>query len=344
MPDPLESVGFAPGTPNLGPSASDPGPLRTVAMPPGWIGIAANPASGLGRGRLRVERLIAALGEHDLEARVAWTPPERADLVAAAAAEGDCRGLVAAGGDGTVAALINERPRVPITVLPVGTENLFARHFRMRPQPEAVARTIAEGRTARIDLGQVVGRRFALMAGLGFDAEVVTRHHEARVRSTGSPRPTNRAAYVWPVLRASATYRFPPLTVQIEDPGREEVLVGTTVFVFNLPRYALGLPFAPTASEFDGCLDLVVFRKPGPLQALHYLWLVLRNLHLRRRGVEHRQVRKVHIAALDPVPIQLDGDPGGQVAGPDPAVCTVEALPRALDVLVPASWTPSGWP
>ena len=46
-----------------------------------------------------------------LPSRVAWTPEERSALVAAGgAATRDCRCLVAAGGDGTVAALVNERP------------------------------------------------------------------------------------------------------------------------------------------------------------------------------------------------------------------------------------------
>ena len=47
------------------------------------------------------------------------------------------------------------------------------------------------------------------MAGIGFDADVVTRHHLARVGHAGVPRPTHRASYVEPVLRSSLQYRFP---------------------------------------------------------------------------------------------------------------------------------------
>jgi diacylglycerol kinase (ATP) len=177
------------------------------------------------------------------------------------------------------------------------------------------------------------------MAGIGFDADVVTRHHLARVGRSGVARPTNRVSYVEAVLRSSLEYRFPPLTVRIADPGREEVLTGTSVFVFNLPRYALGLPFAPAALGDDGLLDLVVFRNAGPFQALYYLWLVVRGLHLDTPGVFHRRVRKVVVSSVAPVPVQLDGDPGGHVAagdGPD-AAWTIEVLPHALDVLVPGA-------
>lgn len=303
-----------------------------------WVGIAANAGSGRGRGRRQVERLGLELERLGLEPRVAWTLDERSALVDQSARDSRCRCLVAAGGDGTVAALVNERPKVPITALPAGTENLFARHFRLSRDPARLAATIADGRVVPIDLGRTGSRRFVLMAGLGFDADVVARHHLSRVGRAGVARPTHRGAYVESVLRSSLEYRFPPLTLKITDPGAEETLVGTTAFVFNLPRYALGLPFAPTALGDDGFLDLVVFRNAGPFHALRYLWLVVRGVHLDQPGVEHRRVRQVLVSASETVPVQLDGDPGGTISPEvelQQGAWTIEVLPRAITVLVP---------
>jgi diacylglycerol kinase family enzyme len=305
----------------------------------GWVGIAANPHSGAGRARRRVEGLTAALETLGLRPRIGWTPQARGELVAAARADCDCRALVAVGGDGTVASLINERPTVPITVLPTGTENLFARYFRLGARPEAVAAAIVAGQTVTLDLGQARGRRFALMAGIGFDADVITRHHAARERTSGRPRTTNRAAYVEPILRASMGYRFPRLVVDVIDDANGETIEGRTAFIFNLPSYALGLPVVPTAVADDGLLDLVVFSEPGPFRALHYLWLVLRGLHLRRPGVVHRRVRRVEVRADETIPVQLDGDPGGLVNGHVEA-WSAEVLPRAIEVIVPAHRNP----
>jgi diacylglycerol kinase family enzyme len=172
------------------------------------------------------------------------------------------------------------------------------------------------------------------MAGFGFDADVVARHHHARVRG-GSARPTHRGMYVDPVLRSSLRYTFPTLTVRVDDPatGAVETLSGTTAFVFNLPMYALGLPFAPTAVGDDGLLDVVVFRDPGPFRALHYLWLVVRGLHLDRPGVEHRQVRRASVTSSASVPVQLDGDPAGFVNGEPGSLWTTEVVPGAIVVL-----------
>ncbi len=300
-----------------------------------WVGIVANAGSGRGVSRRAVEMFATSLAGYRIRCRIAWTPQDRVEMVADASVDPDCRCLVAAGGDGTVSALINERPGVPIAVLPAGTENLFARHFRFDGRPERLARAIADGSVSSLDLGTAGQRRFSLMAGVGFDADVVTRHHAARIARTGRARPTHRAAYVEPVLRSSLNYGFPKLSVRIDDPGEEETFEGTSVFVFNLPRYAMGLPFAPAALGDDGRLDLVVFRKPGPFRALHYLWLVLRGAHLRREDVQHRRVRTATIKSPEAVPFQLDGDPGGIVTAAEGGALSVGVLPGEVEVIVP---------
>jgi len=274
--------------------------------------------------------------------------------------------LVAVGGDGTVSDLLNERPTVPLTIFPAGTENLLAQHFGLGRDPAALAAMIVAGRPIRVDVGSALTRRFLLMAGFGFDGDVVTRHHQTRLSRAGRIRPTNRLAYVEPILRSSMCYRFPRIWVRIDDPGAQETLTGTTVFVFNVPRYALGLPFVPSARDDDGWLDLVVFRNPGPFQALYYLWKVLLGTHLDEPGVFHRQVKKLLITAEDPIPVQIDGDPGGYLLPeknhpqgdilpsglvnhqdglpPAPGLAphdsstgwTVEILPAALELIAPA--------
>jgi diacylglycerol kinase family enzyme len=328
----------------------------------GWVGIVANRNSGLGHGLRSVERLVTALKRAGLAAEIAWTPVERAALVSQAAADSRCRCLVAVGGDGTVSALINEGPKVPLSVFPAGTENLVAQHFGLGRNASVLAGLIAGGRSVRVDMGRAAGRRFLLMAGFGFDGDVVTRHHQARVSRLGLIRPTNRLAYVQPILQSSLTYRFPRISVRITDPGAEEVLTGTTVFVFNVPRYALGLPFAPAARDDDGWLDVVIFRDPGPFQALYYLWTVLCRTHLSQPGVFHRRVKKLVVTADVPIPVQIDGDPGGYLlpsggvppseapidrdrepggrnsigagrADESDSGCVVEVLPAALDMI-----------
>jgi diacylglycerol kinase (ATP) len=321
------------------------------------IGVVANRGSGSGLSVQLVGRLERELKRFGLETEVAWTQEERQELAAEAGNNKEYRCLVAVGGDGTVSALVNEKPRVPITVLPAGTENLAAQHFGLKRDPAWLARTIATGHVIRTDLGNAgvtplsgSGRRFILMTGFGFDGDIVSRHHRSRTSHSGRVKPTHRAAYVEPILRSSFTYRFPPINVQILDPDAAETLEGTTVFIFNLPRYALGLPFAPHASQDDGLLDLVVFRKPGAFQALYYLWQVLLGTHLNHPEVFHRRVRRICLTSQASVPSQLDGDPAGHLT-PSPHTLladqqgepipghglTIEVVPGAVDLIVAAS-------
>src|SRR5262249_11782099 len=116
----------------------------------GWVGIAANRGSGLGRGVRLGNRLVGALEHVGLGADIAWSPGARAALVARTCADPGCRCLVAVGGDGTVSALINEVPRVPLSVLPAGTENLVAQHLGLRRDPKSLAALIAAGRPTRV--------------------------------------------------------------------------------------------------------------------------------------------------------------------------------------------------
>jgi diacylglycerol kinase (ATP) len=240
-----------------------------------------------------------------------------------------------------VAALLNEQPSVPLTVFPAGTENLVAQHFGLGRDPETLASLIASGELVRVDVGLVGDRQFLLMVGFGFDGDIVSRHHQARVSRSGSVRPTHRIAYVWPILRSSFSYRFPPIMIRIADPGAEEVLTGTTVFVFNAPRYALGLPFVPSARDDDGWLDVLVFRKPGPLQALYYLWKVFLGTHLDDSSVCHRRVRHVVVSSQDCVPVQIDGDPGGFLTPPTEADAdagwSVTIIPASVEIIAPAN-------
>jgi diacylglycerol kinase (ATP) len=308
-----------------------------------WVGIVANQNSGIGRARQRVTQLMLALAHAGLHGEVAWTTEDRTKLVRRAEVDPACQCLVAVGGDGTVSALLNERPNVPVSVFPAGTENLVAQQFGLRRDPHALARIIAHGQPRRVDLGSAGGRRFLLMVGFGFDGDIVSRHHRARLSRLGRIRPTSRLAYVLPVLRSSFSYTFPTINVRIENQGVPEVLSGTTVFIFNAPRYALGLPFVPAARDDDGWLDVLIFRDPGPFKALYYLWKVLWGTHLNLPSVFHRRVKSALVTADGTVPVQIDGDPGGylqKTADAPPADgtadrWTVEIVPQAIEVYAP---------
>lgn len=286
--------------------------------------IAANPYSGFGPTRRRVAELAAVLEDFSLRPRVIWDRAERAAILSDAQLAVDCRCVVAAGGDGTVADVINEmRSAVPFAALPSGNENLFAREFRFPRDGRALAQAIVAARTRRIDLGRAGNRLFSLMLSVGFDAAVV--HEVVAWRGNGPTlRRVNRLSYGKPIAHVLRTYRYG--SVQLEADG--QCVSGTHAFVFNLPQYGFQFPFAPGAQGDDGWLDWLVFGRPGLRAMLGYAWSVLRHKHLSRADVPHGRARQVRISAPEPMPVQVDGEAAGFTP------IETELVPRTLPVLV----------
>ncbi|QDT52871.1 Diacylglycerol kinase [Caulifigura coniformis] len=286
-----------------------------------WVAIQRNPSSGSGKGARQLLRLIRALKKHGLRPRLF---SRRADLEAAVRnplRRPALRAIVAAGGDGTVIDVVNRFPGHPIAVLPLGTENLFARALGLTCDGERLAGIIAAGTVSRFDCARANGRRFLVVASTGFDAEVI---HLAHARRTGRIR---RWFYALPITTALARYPFPPVTVQFDDDPTPHT--ACLVLVANLSRYALGLPIAPHASGHDGLLDVCLFQCPGRWRLFRDLMAVLRGTHLKERHVVMRQAKRIVIAGEQPVCVQIDGDPAGQIP------VTIEIEPSAIEVFTP---------
>jgi YegS/Rv2252/BmrU family lipid kinase len=230
--------------------------------------------------------------------------------------------LVAAGGDGTIADLFNRFPDTTLGILPLGTENLLARHLRIPKSGTEAAEIIARGQFRTLDLCLLGERRFALMASAGFDADVVHRVHAARRGHI------SRTTYLKPILESLRRYEYPPIRIQVDD--RAERWDARLAVVVNVPAYALRLPVAPRACDHDGCVDLRLFERGSTFQMLRYFCKVALGRHERLPDVLSISAKTVRLEAPVPVPIQVDGDPAGWT----PA--EIRVLPAALRVLAPA--------
>ncbi len=308
-----------------------------------------NPLSGSARNRWAVRELVGELRRLGLRVRL-FSSRERLQGFVRRTPSERLRCVVAAGGDGTVNDLLNRLPGVPLAVLPLGTENLLARHFRLPLDGRSAARVVAAGRKTTLDVWQANGRRFLLMASVGFDAEVVHRVHRRR---TG---PVSKATYVGPILRAARQYEFPELELTVldgsagggsaSDPhggaavssefggssaGRSRgVWRARHVVLSNLPVYALGLKFSPDCRGDDGRLDACLFDRAGWWAAATYGWDVWRGRHVQRPDVQQLRLTACRIdCPAGRVPVQVDGDPCGFTP------VEIVAAPEALQLVCP---------
>ena len=332
-----------------GPSAFQP---RQVNEANRKVIISINPLAGRGKADANVSRLRDLLFQAGFDVHVLTDLAEIAELAASFRQAGELRAVVAAGGDGTVAELVNRcEPEVPITTLPQGTENLLAKYLGIASTPDSVARVVCKGAIVHLDAGLArcaatpgaalgtFSRVFLLMASCGLDADVVHRLHQER------SGPIRHWSYVKPIWQAVRNYKYPELRISCDgDPrgaARHEDSAprfhpgdhsARWMFLFNLPCYAWGLNFTPAASGFDGLLDLCSLRQGALLHGMRYLAAVVgKQLDVLSDCVTG-QITRLSVDCDVPAPCQFDGDPGGF------SPLEIHVLPRRLTLLAPREW------
>jgi diacylglycerol kinase family enzyme len=236
-------------------------------------------------------------------------------LVAAACRSGTDSVVVFSGDGGFNEALNGLEGEVPIGFLPGGGTSVLPRALGLPSDPVAAARLVADaialGRTRRITLGRVNGRRFAFSAGIGLDAEAVRRVDEIG-RSHDGRRPGD-LAFVMAVVRALVAQRG-RLESRLEVKGYGRAAF---VFVANGSPYTYAknvpLPIAPEA-DFELGLDLVA---PILVRRRSLVRTAVRILRGRVRSGPYlygHDLDRIEIVCDLPMPLHVDGEDLGDVS------------------------------
>jgi diacylglycerol kinase (ATP) len=297
------------------------------------IHVIVNPRSGYGGQGLLLADVLAALRRADLHVvEYVTKAPEDATRYARQAADRASLAIVW-GGDGTVSEVANglAGTNVPLLACPAGTENLLAKELRVSSDPRQVLEILRHGEVVDCDVGQINGRNFLLIIGVGFDGEVVRRLSAVR---TGH---ISHLSYFWPIWRTFWEHDFPHVRITAD----EEVIFddfGLT-FIGNISRYSVGLRICRDAQFNDGLLDLVIFRcREQTRLMLHAAWTLLRR-HPLKGDVTYRRFRRAQIETDRPVPSQVDGDVGPLTP------LEVAVAPYRIKLLIPsAAGSRTFWP
>lgn len=264
--------------------------------------IIVNPAAGRRRSaERRLQRFVTALERQSCNVVLRRAGPRLGDAERLAReAEADFDAVVAAGGDGTVHAVVNGlagRP-IPVGVLPFGTANVLAREIGLPRRPERLAALIAAAPARPIWSGRVDGRAFVMMASAGFDSEIVASINDALKRRAG------RLAFAWAALVQLCGYRPCELTVRADGIEHRAAAV-----IAAKGRYYAG-PFvvAPDANLGEPTLELVLFRQAGRLAILRYALGLFLGVLPRLRDVTILRAREVMVTGDRVLPVQGDGE------------------------------------
>jgi diacylglycerol kinase (ATP) len=208
--------------------------------------------------------------------------------------------LVVWGGDGTINEVINGMygSDIPLGILPGGTANVMVRELKIPTQVSRAVQVILSGKTRKISIGQANKRYFSLMAGIGFDSEVI-RNVDWNLKKT-----MGTLAFGVSMLNSARTYNFPKFHVKVGSEKKECVFA----VISNARGYAAYFQIAPQADISDEYLYLSLFKEAGFNNVLRYMMHAFNQSHMKLKDVEIIKVKRCEVIGPENVSVQVDGE------------------------------------
>ncbi|MCX5998933.1 MAG: diacylglycerol kinase family lipid kinase [Chloroflexi bacterium] len=285
--------------------------------------IVLNPASG----KNAREPIREAISRHftssqiDYEIHETIKEDKPGDIVHARLSDGFDL-VVAAGGDGTVSAVIDGG------IIPAGTGNLLARELNVPLGIEdAVAPIAGTHKFRKIDAMRIGKRVYVLNASLGVSASVI-----------GGTTPKNksrfgRTAYLGTAILKIFALRRRYLVVAVDGKALKYRAVEVAILNSGILTNVL-YPKEPDIRIDDGHLDVWIVSLKTLLDYPWYLFERIAGRPAKQLSHFINSEKSVSIRSSVPLPVQADGD----IIGMTPV--EVEVLPGALTVLVPEKAVP----
>jgi YegS/Rv2252/BmrU family lipid kinase len=271
------------------------------------IAVIINPISGgakpetIGARASLAAALIERRGER-AEVFVTERHGHARELTAIAVKQG-ARLVIAWGGDGTINEVASALAfgEVPLGIIAAGSGNGLASELGIDRHPEIALSRSIDAAPAVIDVGELGGRLFVNMAGVGIDAHVAFEFNAAKNAARGF------SGYLRIGVRALLSYA-PALYTITTEAGRTTVRA-VLVVLANGVQYGNGARIAPGARVDDGCLDLVVVQERSRLATVCQTPRLFSGGIGRMPGYTRRLMREATIECADAMIFHVDGEP-----------------------------------
>jgi YegS/Rv2252/BmrU family lipid kinase len=267
--------------------------------------IIINPISGGAsprEARARAQLALAVVDTHGDPVEVLMTEAVgHARELAKAAVRRGARLVLAWGGDGTINEVVSALAfdDVPLGIVPAGSGNGLARELGVHSRPERAIADALQAVPRAMDLGEIDGRLFANVAGIGFDAHIASRFATATRRGF--------VGYAGITVRALRSYA--PQHYRISIDGVETSHRAILVTIANSAQFGNNARIAPGARVDDGELDLVVVEERSRIATICQVPRLFNGTANRIRGCTIRRIRAVTIESEQPMAYHVDGEP-----------------------------------
>lgn len=285
--------------------------------------IIINPAAGRGKSGKLWPKLEKVLLAHEYPYEAFFTAGQSDGTKLAQKLHDKVERIVVVGGDGTIHEVVQSivNSKAELAIIPTGTGNDFVRALGIPKEPLKALDLLFYGKGKKIDVGEVNGRYFVNVAGVGFDAIVVNAVNTKfrHVRGT--------MAYLLALFKTLATYQN--VKVKVKVGNRTFTTNSLLVAVGNGYCYGGGMKIVPGAILDDGLLNLCLVGDVTKGEILRTLPKIFSGGHVTHPKVVMLKGPEICIEAETPLVIQADGE----IIGHAPAI--MRAVPQALTVLAP---------
>ncbi len=288
--------------------------------------IILNPVSGPGNEKDRKKTIQSIAKENGWDGELQTTTIQNtATDIASQAIKKGVTHLIVCGGDGTIMEVVGAcvNKNITVGIVPLGTGNLFAQNVRIPLDTTKSMKIALHGKPLKIDIGRANAIYFAILAGIGFDAEMIKGANRQLKNRIGV------LAYLYSalrsLLRSSTIYKL-----QVDE-NKPIIVRAKTILAANLGKIQGGYYLVPQTSATNGRLSI------GIIQAKNwYYWI-----SLLRHTVSGNINKSPHYTFLKgkKIVISVIGrkkafECDGNIFPPTKQL-TIEILPRALTILTP---------
>lgn len=281
-----------------------------------------NPTAGNGRAKRIYEKLLHDSIYRELNPRYYFTKYSgHAEVIVEQISDEidgqPVKGIVVIGGDGTLHEVVNglHLRHLPISFIPAGSGNDFARGMKLSKSPEATLKAIRNnGRTVDYWLGEFVAsgfqnRRFINCIGFGFDAVVAASANKSRYKKLFNQFFLGSVIYILSLLKQLFFYK--PISITVTLDGKEKTFSRCLFFIVNNhPYIGGGMKVNPHAVNNEDTYSIIVVDSISKWKVLALFGTVFSGRHLRFKGVSTFEARDITLksSTKQPVPMQVDGE------------------------------------
>ena len=215
--------------------------------------------------------------------------------------------LILAGGDGSVSFAINELIKndikfeddFAIGYIPAGTANILQAELGMTKNIKKIAKTLTSNNLSKTNLVKINDRYFVLMAGIGWDAQIV-QSIDTKIKKI-----LGKVIFGLKGFEKFLLMKNDKIKISINN---EEILADW--ILCSNSRYYAGHHKITDTNIFEEKFTTYIFKDLRRMKLLYYIYLIIRYGNLEKStSVITKNINELKMDGLNKqIPIQIDGD------------------------------------